>query len=352
MSHHTPGSREERHGPASRARTQCLATGPRTVVPADPRRVQCGDRRTRALPCAVEACVPRTHRSARPQGVDAARARGGEDRQRLARAVLLRYACQARRGRCLLAQTQDRRRRKGPLARGRATLVAGGAVTRASGCLRTRAEAAVRDTILHPREALASLDVVEQHETSHLAHPWHRVQAVARGGLLWPGRLQHRARQGGQQTVVGVNQGQLDFDTLGHGRSRAPGGHPRAMGLRGDLLAERRHVGLAVGLWALGQACGPCAQQRHPAPSEVARDAPGRRLDIGLGQQAAAAQPRHLLRIARVVCGLTPLDRVPGEGVAEPTGNPLAGAPVGEPGPRCTGLRRRRQARPARARAP
>ena len=73
MSNQSRGLREERLCPCARSMTQCCRACPRTIVQADPMRVQLGGRLTRSAPVAVEEYVHLKYRVARQHVVDSAR---------------------------------------------------------------------------------------------------------------------------------------------------------------------------------------------------------------------------------------------------------------------------------------
>ena len=78
-------------------------------------------------------------------------------------------------------------------------------------------QTAVRDKILHAREAVDVVDFIEQHEAEDLADPgtvWSRDRFgrhVLRG-------FQNREFQVSEQRIIIGNQRQVDFDSLMHGR--------------------------------------------------------------------------------------------------------------------------------------
>jgi len=67
------------------------------------------------------------------------------------------------------------------------------------------------------------------------------------------GGLHERQLQSARQTVVIVNQGQVDCNALLHGGIRKPLDNPRAMSLIGDLLSNLGQVILAVGVLDMGK---------------------------------------------------------------------------------------------------
>ena len=72
-------------------------------------------------------------------------------------------------------------------------------------------------------------------------------------------------------------------------------GDPSAVGLGRDLSAAVGHVILAMGVLDGGQQLRPCAPARPPTSAQVARGAQGRGIDGGVGPQARAQAPGHLV---------------------------------------------------------
>jgi hypothetical protein len=72
-------------------------------------------------------------------------------------------------------------------------------------------------------------------------------------------------------------------------------GDPGTVGLGRDLGAAVGHVILAMGVLDGGQQLRPCAPARPPTSAQVARGAQGRGIDGGVGPQALAQAPGHLV---------------------------------------------------------
>jgi hypothetical protein len=159
------------------------------------------------------------------------------------------------------------------------------------------------------------------------------VPPVAGVRIVLLGRLAPRQLHVVEQLSVGVNQGAVDGALLLHGGSKAPCRHAIPSRLGGQLVPELGSVVLAVRLLDVREALGACACQRHTAPEEVPCGAHGSRRDVGLGEQAAAAQHRHRLRVDGLVLGLAPGDGLQSARVAQDERKTLAGAQVGQPVP-------------------
>ena len=76
------------------------------------------------------------------------------------------------------------------------------------------------------------------------------------------------------------------------------------------------------------------AHHMRPPPEHVAGRPHGGRIDVGLREHAAAEQHGDFLGVHRVVCGLTPMDRLHIQGVAQDKRQPCLRTQVGEPVPR------------------
>jgi hypothetical protein len=81
------------------------------------------------------------------------------------------------------------------------------------------------------------------------------------------------------------------------------------------------------------QELGAFVCQMHPAAKQVAGGPHGSGIARGLWQHTAAQQRRHLLRIDRVVFGLTAMDGLHIKGMPEDKRDTFRGTEVGEPIP-------------------
>ena len=180
---------------------------------------------------------------------------------------------------------------------------------------------------------MAVVDFVQHHERQNLAYARDGTQAGEGVGIVWLGTLDAGQLQGGQPLIVVGEQGQVDLDVLLRRRIGKALGHAAAVGLVGDVLADRGQVVLAVGLLPLGQEVGPLAHQGDAAPQQVTGRPHVGGLDRGLGRHAAAQQRGNLVGIALVVFGLAPVKGLHIERMARDEGNPLLGAEVGQPVP-------------------
>jgi hypothetical protein len=133
--------------------------------------------------------------------------------------------------------------------------------------------------------------------------------------------------------VVVAYQRESAFDVLLHRRLRKPLGAAGAVGVVGDLLANLREVLLTRGRLDVRQECRPCTHERHPSSAQVAGGAHGGGVHVGLGQQAAAQQHRHLMGIDRVVFRLAPMDRFHIQGMSKDQRKAFTAAEGGEPVP-------------------
>jgi hypothetical protein len=133
---------------------------------------------------------------------------------------------------------------------------------------------------------------------------------------------------------IGSDACQIDGKTVGPRGSGNALSHPGTGGFIGNLLPTGRQVRLAVGLLPVGQPRGPLMCQRPPASSPVAGRPPRGRLDRGWWAHAAPAHDGHLVRVERVVCGLTTRARLHVQGMAEDARDACVRPQVGQPGPR------------------
>ena len=96
--------------------------------------------------------------------------------------------------------------------------------------------------ILHPREALDIMHLVEPHEAEDLAKTGHGVHQISGVGSMVCGRLDHREFAVAQPLVVISDQGPVDFDALVSGGISQAFGHAITGRVVGDLLANLGEV--------------------------------------------------------------------------------------------------------------
>jgi hypothetical protein len=131
---------------------------------------QCGRRLPSSPPVTLETGgTSQPHLPWQPR-VDRPGERMSQDRQRLTLAGCLLSAGQRLLARRRVAEAEDGRCRAGPCARRLAELRAGGARALPGRCLGAFDQATRGHNILAPREAGASMALVEQDHTQHLAH--------------------------------------------------------------------------------------------------------------------------------------------------------------------------------------
>jgi RNA polymerase subunit RPABC4/transcription elongation factor Spt4 len=136
------------------------------------------------------------------------------------------------------------------------------------------------------------------------------------------------------QAIIVVDQGEGHRATLLDRRRGTPRCDAGAMGLGGDVLAPGGQMVRAGGMGDGGEARGPLAHQRPPAPEQLPGGAPRGRIDLGRRDHAATQPPGDLIGIQPSVLRLAPVNRLHREGVAPPEGHPRGGAAVGAPIPR------------------
>jgi hypothetical protein len=170
---------------------------------------------------------------------------------------------------------------------------------------------------LDPREAVDVVDFVEQDETEKLADAWDGVPQLQGVGVLLFGGVEDGQFHVAAPRVVGVNQGKVDCDTLLHGGLGKPLRDTIAVRSIGELLTDRGQVRRARRMLDVGSQLGPLAQQMPAAPEESSRGPPLGGVPIGLGPHAATQESGHVMGVDRVVFGLTPMDRLHVQGMAE-----------------------------------
>ena len=119
---------------------------------------------------------------------------------------------------------------------------AGGARAFSSGFPGPLDEATVGGKILHPREALNIMDFVEQHEAEDLADTRDRLQQIQGVGVMVLGRFDEAEFDIAQQIIIGVDEGEIDFNTFLYRRISKTLGDPVTVGFVGDLFANGGQV--------------------------------------------------------------------------------------------------------------
>jgi hypothetical protein len=133
--------------------------------------------------------------------------------------------------------------------------------------------------------------------------------------------------------VVMPNQRQIDGHALLHGGIGKSLSDTVAVRLIGELFPNLREVGLTIRIWEVRERCRPLAHEMHAPPEQVARGAPLGRIDVGLREHTTAEYCGNLVRVDLVVFGLTAMDGLPVERMAEHTSDPFLGAEVRQPIP-------------------
>jgi hypothetical protein len=169
------------------------------------------------------------------------------------------------------------------------------------------------------------------------------TQNVAAAGDGWPpvagrrlgllGRVDEGQLDSAEQPSRGVNPGEGDVDPLLHGGIRDPFCHARAVRVVRPRLPECREMVRAGGMLDGRAARGALTCQREAAAAAVPSRPHRRRIDGGLGEQAATAQDGKLVRSARVVVGFAPMQGLHVQGMAEDTREPMVSAEVRAPVP-------------------
>jgi hypothetical protein len=169
-----------------------------------------------------------------------------------------------------------------------ANVVAGGPGACASRFSGTLDETTVGGKILHTREALDIMNLVEQHEAEDLADAGHRLQQIQGLGVMMLGGFHDGQFKVTQQLIVVGDKGEIDFDAFLHSRIGKAFGDPVAVGFLGDLFANGGQIVLAVGILYVGQEFPAFACQVHAAPEQVTGGAHLGGVDIGLREHAPA----------------------------------------------------------------
>ena len=191
----------------------------------------------------------------------------------------------------------------------------------------------VRGKLLDPGEAVDVIDFVEPHETENLADAGYGLQQLAGVGVRLFGGFDDGEFHVTKPIIIVTDACQIDFKTFLHRWIGKALSNPITVGFIGNLLTNDRQVLLAVGMWHVGQQLGPFMCQMHTASQQVSGCPHLGRIDIGLWAHAATEQDGNLVRVDLVVFGLTTMDRLQVQGMAEDERDAFVSTQVGQPVP-------------------
>jgi hypothetical protein len=195
-------------------------------------------------------------------------------------------------------------------------------------------QTAIGDNILHPREALAVMHLIQEPEAQNVPHAGPRTEQIESMGIMLFGRVENGQLQLVQQAVSSVDPGEVHLDPLVRRRIGKPRGDPMAIGLIGDLLPDLRSIVLTIRSLDLREEFRSFAQEGHAASEQIPSGAPRRGIARGLREHAATQEHGDVLGSNVVVVGFAPRDGFHGEGLPEDEGKALPRAPVRKPRPR------------------
>src|SRR5262245_56554492 len=224
------------------------------------------------------------------QVVDGSAQASGQGSQGPRLAVFLLAAGQPLLGLLVLAEEQAGRLREGPFEVGIADLVAAGALLLAGRVVGATDQPGVGEELADLGEAADVVDLVEEDEGQDLADAGHGAQAVEGLGIIDLGRAGQIQFETADLLIVGIDQGQIDFDVLANtevGEALRDVQLLAVLGV-GELLGEGRQVVLAVGVDQVDQGLGATADQESAAAEQVTRLTHAFGIDVGLGEHAAA----------------------------------------------------------------
>ena len=152
----------------------------------------------------------------------------------------------------ILAKEEHGGLREGPLQMRVADLRAGGAGAFAAGLFGASDQPSVGREVLDGGETMDVVDLVEDDEGEDLPDAGNGPQAVEGVGVMLPGGAEEVEFQRMQQSVIVIDEGQVDLDAPAHDGVGEMLGHGRAIGCVGEVLLEGGEVG--PGWWYSG--CG------------------------------------------------------------------------------------------------
>ena len=223
--------------------------------------------------------------------------------------------------------------REGPLEMGITDFLARGTVAFTGGLFGAFDESAVGDEVLHARESVDVVDLVEDDKGEYFADAVDGSQTVKDVGVVYLGRSDDEEFEIREQGIVVIDKHKIDFDALLHAGIREAFGNATSVGFVGDLFADLREVVLAVGVLNMAEEFGTLSLEVVATPEEV----PGRAHLLGINvshrDHVSAKENTDLFGIDTIVFGFASMDRLHIEGVTEDEGDVLFGTEVGKPVP-------------------
>ena len=177
------------------------------------------------------------------------------------------------------------------------------------------------------------MDVVEPHEAENRANAGDGAQQISGMSVMVRGGSDDGELEGTEPLLGAADEGEIDVKACVHRGIGTPFRDAVAIGLVGNLVADRRPVVVAVGLLHVRQEVAACACQGRASAQQVAGGAHLARLDIRLREHAAAQEHRDCMGVDRVMFGLAPRDGLHLEGRAEDKREALFSTEVSKPVP-------------------
>jgi hypothetical protein len=203
----------------------------------------------------------------------------------------------------------------------------------ATRCLAALHQARIRGAGRHAGETVERGNVIAPHAAEDCSHARDGVSQVAGLGLVVLGGFEASAVAILEPFSIRGEAREVDPPGLVPRRIAQAFSNPRAVGLSGNLRAERGQVIRAVGMLDRRHEFCAFSPQVWTAPEQLTGGTPLGWIDIGLRAQAAAEQGGTLWRLAWVVFGLAPVDGLHVEGLSQHDGNALCRTQIGEPRP-------------------
>jgi len=191
----------------------------------------------------------------------------------------------------------------------------------------------VREKLLDAWKALDVVDLVEQGQSEDLTDSWYGAQQKEACVVVLADFMEQEQLELSDHLVVGGGEGDVDGD--GHLQSflvEVLDDVSPVLGLA-DALLQRREVVLSVGVLDVGEKLAALPGEEQPPAQKISRRPHLARIDVGLWQVSSAQQRGDLGGVAAVVLGLSPMDRLHEEGMAEHEGEAVLLAQVCYPVP-------------------
>lgn len=194
-------------------------------------------------------------------------------------------------------------------------------------------QATIGQELLNPGKAVDDVNLIEQGQRQDLPNPGNRAQQKEAGIVILADLVNQVELHIPDDLIVGLQKLDIGSDRhLHHRVFEVLDDGSSILGLSSPLL-QHREVVLGVGVLDVGEELSTLPGEEQTAPEQVPCGSHLVRIDVGLGEGAAAQQGSDLVGVNAVVFGLSAMDSLHVQGMPEDEGDVLLRAEVGDPVP-------------------